>query len=303
MNAAMYTPRNAANTRAKEVLANILNHENLTPDERNSLSGQLARVGRTDTLGKLPYDSILFLGAPNDTKSIASFLRYYGIGANDANFYGTALWADGDIADDMTMSGAKYASLPEIPNEFLTMYESATGASAPRLAAIGYDATILAIDAMYSNQNISSYITNPNGYIGINGLFRILQNGTNERAMNVQKINGDGTTDTIRTPSKTFMTPIYKINLLSVSPATEKSLYGYGINVYDYIKIPERFKSKYRSKTFSVTAPAPTNTTTLPDAVVLPTDENNFSITPTEYTSNKKETVTKTYIDSVEISE
>ena len=72
---------------------------------------QLEKISRTETLGEIPYDAVLFLGNGEDAKTLASFLRYYGVGACDVAFYGTTLWHGSDIASDFTLSGAKYATL------------------------------------------------------------------------------------------------------------------------------------------------------------------------------------------------
>ena len=51
--ASMYDTRSAANTRAREVLSDILNKESLSAETRSSLRRQLEKLGRKDTLGKI----------------------------------------------------------------------------------------------------------------------------------------------------------------------------------------------------------------------------------------------------------
>ena len=301
MDAAMYMARNAANTRAKEILSAILNHENLSPTEKSSLSRQLERIGRTDTLGTLPYDSVLFLGSTDDTKSLASFLRYYGLGVRDAQFYGTPMWEEGDIASDLTMTGSVFATLPEIPSNFSALYQSATNNPASRMAAIGYDATILAIGAVYSQNGVAPYLMNAGGYVGANGLFRLRPNGLNERALQIVRLNGDGTTTVARTPAAAFTIPIYKTNEVYISPADDKALVARGVNPMDYINIPERFRGKYRAKTYGVTKT--TNSSTTFESVTITPTNDDFSIKAENYKPVPLETVNRTYIDSVEISE
>ena len=125
--AAMYNARAAANTRAREVLSDILAKESLSHQDKRNLRAQLEKISRTETLGRLPYDAILFLGNGDDSKTLASFLRYYGVSNRDAAFYGTTLWHGSDIASDLTMSGAKYATLPEISTNFISLYNMMAG--------------------------------------------------------------------------------------------------------------------------------------------------------------------------------
>ena len=305
MAATMYTARNAANTRAKEILSDILNHEKLSWAERSNINKQLENINRTDTLGELPYDSVLFLGTGDDTKSMVSFLRYYGLGTRDAQFYGTPMWEEGDIASDIAMTGAVFATMPDIPHEFSSIYENATGTHPTRMAAIGYDATIFAIGAIRSKNNIAPYVMNQSGYIGINGLFRMRPSGTNERALQIVRLNGDGTTTITRTPATTFTTQIYTNTMKYISPAEQMPLIGNGVNPMDYIKIPEHLRGKYRSKTFGVNhvVTTPASTSAFSSVTVLPNNDNEFSITAEDYAPVPLENVSRKYIDSVEISE
>ncbi len=303
MAAAMYTARNAANTRAKEILADILNKENLSATERTNIAKQLENINRTDTLGDLPYDSILFMGTGDDTKSLVSFLRYYGLGARDAGFYGTPLWEDGDIANDVAMTGAMFATMPEIPAEFANIYQSATGTPATRLAAIGYDATILALGAVRAHDNAAAYLMNQSGYIGANGLFRLRPSGSNERALRIVRINGDGTTTTVKQPAAAFTIPIYTSTANYISPAEPMSLMTDGVNPMKYIHIPERLRGKYTAKTYGANHSVATPDTTFSSITILPNQDSEFSITAENYAPVPLENVQRTYIDSVEINE
>ena len=304
MAASMYTARNAASTRAKEILSGILNHESLSYSEKTSLSKQLEKVNRTDTLGDLPYDSIIFLGGGDDTKSMASFLRYYGVGVRDASFYGTPLWEGTDIASDITMTGAMFATMPEISSDFSNIYTAATGTDANRMAALGYDATILAIGAIYGNRDIPSHLINPSGYIGTNGLFRLRSNGSNERALQIVRLNGDGTTTILNNPRENFATPIYTSSANYISPISEMSLSSNGVNPMNYISIPDRFRSKYRSKTYGANYSNASMITPEASSVTVVTNNNDdFSMTAEGYQPVPLENISRTYIDSVEVSE
>ena len=76
LRASLYNARNAANTRAREILSDILTGERLTAIEKSSLSRQLERISKSETIGRLPYDGVLLLGSGDDAKSLVSFLRY-----------------------------------------------------------------------------------------------------------------------------------------------------------------------------------------------------------------------------------
>ena len=268
------------------------------------MTKQLENINRTDTLGKLPYDSVLFLGGGDDTKSVVSFMRYYGLGTRDAQFYGTPQWVESDISSDVAMSGAVFATLPDMPSEFTTIYMDATGTDAPRMAAIGYDTAILAMGATHAGDNIVPYLMNQSGYVGINGIFRLRPNGSNERALQMVRINGDGTTTILKEPATSFVTPIYNTATNYIAPAEPMELVGDGVNPMDYIKIPGRFMGKYGAKTYGTNHNASDTTTenTLPTVTILPANNTEFSITAEDYNPVPLESVSRKYIDSVEIS-
>ena len=300
--ASMNNMRVAANTRAREVLSDILTNEQLNILEKSSLNNQLEKISKMETVGGVPYDGILFLGNANDSKTLASFLRYYNVTASDARFYGTTVWDGADIASDLTMSGAKFATLPQIKPEFNLLYEQVSSVPVSRLASFGYDATNMAIGMMYSGGDMLSYLFNPSGYNGTDGLFRLLTTGENERAVRIMQLNASGTPVQVRATATNFITPIYNIQQHNVSPIKSSEIKTIGIDVDDYIKIPERFHDKYNSD------PIGANTRNAPvieqsKIVAILPDEEGEIFKSQNYTPIKNERVSRSYIDEYEVFE
>ena len=300
--ASMNNARVAANTRAREILSDILTNEALNILEKSDLTMQLEQISRTDTLGNIPYDAILFLGNADDTTKLASFLRYYGVSTRDASYYGSALWDGTNISSDITMSGAKYATLPAINENFATLYSQISGMPPSRLATIGYDATNMAIGMIYSDKSDAAYLLDPSGYIGTDGLFRLKPTGDNERALRIVRINGDGTTQTLKNAPSSFITPIYTISKHSNKHVDAMELQTPGINPNKYIQIPERFSEKYKSKTYGTNITQPVTVQHSDTITVLPEDDRD-PIAVSEFTPVKLETVNRSYIDEIEIEE
>lgn len=300
--ASMHNARVAAHTRARQVLSDILVNERITAIERSRMNAQLDKLSKTETLGKLPYDAVLFLGNGEDTRSLASYLRYYDVSARDARFYGTSMWDGSDISSDVTMSGAKFAALSEIKPEFSNLYERTSGVLPNRLATFGYDVTNMAIGMIYSDKSNASYLLDPSGYIGTDGLFRMLPTGASERALQIVELNGSGTPRVITPAASNFMSPLYNIDQRNTKPADAMDLETPGIDPDDYIFIPEHLSSKYRSKTIG------TNITEKPAAqrsqiiAFLPEDDSD-PIKSENYKPVKLESVSRNYIDEYEIIE
>lgn len=61
------------------------------------------------------------------------------------------------------------------------------------LYSLAYDAVALAASlSKKGNENLNSAITAPEGYIGINGVFRLFANGTNEHSLDIVEITENG---------------------------------------------------------------------------------------------------------------
>ena len=217
--------------------------------------------------------------------------------------YGTALWDGTNITNDITMSGAKYAALPPVNENFTTLYEQVAGVPASRLATFGYDAANMAMGMINSTKSNAAYLLDPSGYMGMDGLFRLKPTGDNERALRIVKLNGSGTLTPVRAAPTSFIAPLYNIEQRHISPANEMTLRSPGINPNSYLNIPERFRSKYRSKTYGANM---TNTPVVQQSAevitIMPEDDRDI-ITTSDYTPVELENVSRSFIDSIEIEE
>ena len=114
------------------------------------------------------------------------------------------------------------------------------------------------------------------------------------------QLNGSGTPSEIRPAQTNFITPIYSIDPTEITPASAMELETIGIDPDDYIRLPERLRDKYRSKTIGAntkqeSTPIPTNIVTI--------ESDNTSIKSSEFEPVKLESVKRTYIEEYEIEE
>lgn len=275
--------RVAANTRAKEILSTILIRETLCPADKTSLTRQLNALNAKDAIGDLPYDAVLFLGAAPDSKTLASFLRYYDLNPRKIKFFGTALWDSKILFNDITLAGSQYSSLPAGISEFNRIYRDIKGEEPERIASMGYDAAMLAINTLQSARNIPAYLLNPSGFAGLDGLIKLHADGTNERALEIMELAGTGS-PRLKSPAvKNFMAPIY----LAPLPRNAKPAgfdIGDSYNATDFITLPADLAGKYRSDSFGTRrSPAVTaipNTPAPPTVIVLPEDDADILDSP-----------------------
>ena len=300
--ASMYNSRTAAHTRARQVISDVLTNERLTVVEKSNLNTQLEKLEKLDTIGRIPYDAVLFLGNGDDTKSLASYLRYFDVPARDARFYGTTMWDGSDIASDLTMTGAKFATMPDINPEFSVQYEMISGITPNRLATIGYDAANMAIGMMYSDKSTAAYLLDPSGYMGTDGLFRMQPTGASERALRIVELDGSGTPRETKSAPSNFLSPLYNIEQRHITPAPAMELQTPGIDPDDYIRLPERLASKYRSKTIGTNINITPTVQKSEIVAILPEDDGD-AIQTQNFTPIKLESVSRSYIDEYEVYE
>lgn len=120
-------------------------------------------------------------------------------GANLGNIkiLGSGQWDSAQVKNNSVLAGAWFAG-PEDKGfqGFARRYQSTYGATPPRNASLVYDGVTLAAGLIRSagpQRFQQSIMTNRDGFIGIDGLFRFKSNGLNERGLAVYQITGRGT--------------------------------------------------------------------------------------------------------------
>lgn len=144
------------------------------------------------------FDAIFMPLGAKATHLVAAALQPYGLTSTRVRYMGTGLWDDGALTADPLMAGAVYAApAPAVRAAFERNYMRIYGATPPRLASIGYDSAALAIvlarNATAAGQKVSydrSSLLNPNGFSGVDGIFRFRADGLVERGMAVLQIAG-----------------------------------------------------------------------------------------------------------------
>lgn len=181
-----YDPYNDAPVDEAQILANIL--KPLTRDERSQVGVMIPESGV-----KL--------------RSVAPLLPYYGVDFRRLRMMGTSQWNDPSLWREPTLTGAWFPvpSASETAN-FTNAYHRIYGRVPSELASLGYDAAGVTIGLSGEDQLDFSGITNTDGFIGANGLFRFRVDGTPERALAIMEIH-PGTGAELVAPAATSFTP------------------------------------------------------------------------------------------------
>ena len=128
--------------------------------------------------------------------------------------------------------------------------------------------------------------------------------------MRIVELNGSSTPKTVSKAPTNFLTPLYNIHLNKTKAVSEKPISISGINPGDYIAIPEdlRNRPEYKTKTIGQNYIADaedykTESRHIPVYIPTETDEETETISDPNFQPVKLETVSRQYIDTVEIQE
>lgn len=111
---------------------------------------------------------------------------------------GTGLWAESaNGSSGGLVNGVFAAPDPYAHSRFVERFKNVYGYGAPSIASLGYDAMALAATlsgGMPGQQFTAASITDPNGFSGVDGIFRFLPNGVIQRGLAVLQVTGGGFT-------------------------------------------------------------------------------------------------------------
>ncbi len=146
----------------------------------------------TETLGDIPYDAVFMPEGGLALRNLAPLLPYFDIDPRRIKFIGTRLWDDPTLSQEPPLHGGWFAAPPGVNWQgFAARYEKTYGEVPPRLASMAYDAVALAARLATINAEApfrQELLTDPNGFVGIDGILRLKENGLNERGLAVQEI-------------------------------------------------------------------------------------------------------------------
>lgn len=159
------------------------------------------------------FDALMIPEGGPKLRTVASMLSGFDIPmagpgggptpAGAVRLLGTALWNDPSLAREHVLSGGWFASTPpDRWTAFAQRYQQIYGAAPDPRAGVVYDAVTLAVALSKSKQGGDfslPRLTDPSGFSGVTGLFRLNADGTTNRGLSVLEIGPGGIT--IRDPA------------------------------------------------------------------------------------------------------
>lgn len=156
----------------------------------------LKALEKRDTIGDVSYQAVFLPEGGARLKALAPLLPYYDVDPRKVKFLGTGLWDDGSLAREPSLEGAWFpAPPPEAHAQFVTRYARIYGDTPPRIASLAYDAVSLAValSARLEGQRFTTAaLTAPDGFAGVDGIFRFMPDGRTERGLAVMEMHSTG---------------------------------------------------------------------------------------------------------------
>jgi ABC-type branched-subunit amino acid transport system substrate-binding protein len=176
------------------------------PTGTSDFSPFLQRLGSA----KGSFDALMIPEGGDVLHLVVPLLSYYGLDQTKVHLLGTSLWNDQNLLREPGLVGGIFAApANEAWAGFANRYRSNYGKPPPRIASVAYDATLLA-GALTRDPNHpridDSVLTGPDGFSGIDGIFRFRPDGTVERGLAIFEIQ-TGAFGTIDPAPQAFPAP------------------------------------------------------------------------------------------------
>jgi branched-chain amino acid transport system substrate-binding protein len=141
-------------------------------------------------------DAILIADGGAMLQAIAPALALNGATSSSMQFLGTGLWDDPAIAREPVLAKGRFAAPPpQAFRNFTAHYREVYEMNPPRIATLSYDAmslVALLTKGRPYQRFTDTALTDPNGFSGVDGIFRFRADGSAERGLAILEVTAGG---------------------------------------------------------------------------------------------------------------
>jgi ABC-type branched-subunit amino acid transport system substrate-binding protein len=158
--------------------------------------GRMTEAARRVAQAANGVDAIFIPDGADRVTQLVQKLESAGVNLRGLQLLGTGLWDDPRIFASAALDGAWFVA-PDSNGfrDFATRYHKQYGQDPGRTATFAYDALalVMALAKTQGAQSLTNQVlTNSSGFTGIDGVFRFLPDGTNERGLAVIQVTRYG---------------------------------------------------------------------------------------------------------------
>ena len=141
-----------------------------------------------------PFQAVMLPEGSTRLRTLGPLLISQAVDPLVVRFLGTGLWNDDDLLREPALHGGWFAGPDRASHErFEQSYQAAYGSEASNIASLGYDAIALAAHLEGGELGFSrEAIEDPEGFLGIDGLFRFAHSGLIERGLAIYEVQSRG---------------------------------------------------------------------------------------------------------------
>ena len=153
-----------------------------------------------------PFNSLIIADSGPSLRALVATLPVYNVAGGNTRLLGTMRWRDDPgLFAEQPVQGAWIASWdPQTVDKFVKRFQSTYGRTPAPLAVLAYDGTALACLLAKNDAGFgASDLTDPQGFTGGSGLFRLRSDGLVEHGLAVLEVR-NGTANVIDPAPKTF---------------------------------------------------------------------------------------------------
>ncbi len=165
------------------------------PGDAEGMVGPVRQIANALKSGQ-QIDALFLPAGREELTALAPLLASNGITSSRIQFIGTGQWDYPSIGREKALIGGWYpAPDPRGWAGFVQRYKKTYGSTPPRIASLAYDAMSLAVSLSQNppgQRYTQAQLTRPSGFAGIDGLFRLLPNGTPQRGLAILEVRETG---------------------------------------------------------------------------------------------------------------
>ncbi len=155
----------------------------------------LERLSTRDSLGDVGFEALMLPVGGEGVLQIAPLLAFFDVDPQQVKLLGTWVWDDPALGKEPAMLGAWFAAPPpDARVRFVERFLEVFGRAPDRLATLAYDGVALAA-VLARGDGPDPYararLENPDGFVGVDGIFRLTNTGTVERGLAVLEVRRD----------------------------------------------------------------------------------------------------------------
>jgi ABC-type branched-subunit amino acid transport system substrate-binding protein len=165
------------------------------PNDSTAMLGPVRQVATAVKSGQ-DIDALFLPAGRDELPELAPLLASEELSNGRVQFIGTGQWDYPNIGSDRALLGGWYpAPDPKGWSDFVQRYSKTYGGAPPRIASLAYDAISLAVSLSANppgQRFTAAQLTRPTGFSGVDGLFRLLSDGTCERGLAILEVREGG---------------------------------------------------------------------------------------------------------------